>query len=200
MVLSLEHSRHGQSCWACTWQSGPWRWRGDRRPPDGENRSRDKSVIRQEWRKGRGWWRAWQQASCLWSRGSLSSGTQERGCARRPWEQGDRPALRWLPKVNISDESSQAGERVMKGGCDLCNAYCGHIASRCHHCCLVDQLYPTRDPMKCGPPGSSVHGILQARILEWAAISFSRGSSWPRDWTYVSCISCIGRRILCHWC
>ena len=35
-------------------------------------------------------------------------------------------------------------------------------------------------------PGSSVHGIFQARILEWIAISFSRGSSWPRDWTQVS--------------
>ena len=36
------------------------------------------------------------------------------------------------------------------------------------------------------PPGSSVHGILQARMLEWVAISFSRGSSWPRDWTHAS--------------
>ena len=43
------------------------------------------------------------------------------------------------------------------------------------------------------PPGSSVHGILQARILEWAAMPSSRGSSQPRDWTLVSCISCIGR-------
>ena len=40
--------------------------------------------------------------------------------------------------------------------------------------------------MDCSPPGSSVHGILQARILEWVAFSFSRGSSWPRDWTQVS--------------
>ena len=44
--------------------------------------------------------------------------------------------------------------------------------------------------MDCSPPGSSVHGISQARILEWAAISFSRGSSQPRDRTWVSCISC----------
>ena len=43
------------------------------------------------------------------------------------------------------------------------------------------------DPMSCSPPGSSVHRIFQARILEWIAISFSRGSSWPRDWTWVSC-------------
>ena len=45
------------------------------------------------------------------------------------------------------------------------------------------------DPMDCGPPGSSVHGIFQARILEWIAILFSRGSSWPRDQTWVSCIA-----------
>ena len=45
------------------------------------------------------------------------------------------------------------------------------------------------DPMDCSPPGSSVHGILQARILEWVAIPFSRGSSWLRDWTWVSCIA-----------
>ena len=43
--------------------------------------------------------------------------------------------------------------------------------------------------MDCSPPGSSVHGILQARILEWVAISFSRGSSQPGDWTQISCIA-----------
>ena len=46
-------------------------------------------------------------------------------------------------------------------------------------------------PVDCNPSGSSVHGIFQARILEWVPISSSRGSFWPRDWTYVSCISCI---------
>ena len=48
---------------------------------------------------------------------------------------------------------------------------------------------PLCDPMDCSPPGSSVHGILQARILEWVAIPFSRGSSWTRDWTWVSFIA-----------
>ena len=53
----------------------------------------------------------------------------------------------------------------------------------------VAQLCPTLcDHMGCSPPGSSVHGIFQARVLEWVAISFSRGSSQPRDWTQVSCI------------
>ena len=54
------------------------------------------------------------------------------------------------------------------------------------------------DPMDCSPPGSSVHEIFQARILEWVAISYSRGSSQPGDRTCVSCISCIGRQILYH--
>ena len=49
---------------------------------------------------------------------------------------------------------------------------------------LVAQLCLTLcDTTDCSLPGSSVHGISQARILEWVAISFSRGSSWPRDWT-----------------
>ena len=48
--------------------------------------------------------------------------------------------------------------------------------------CLVAQSCPTlREPMDCSPPGSSVHGILQARILAWVAISFSRASSRPRE-------------------
>ena len=48
----------------------------------------------------------------------------------------------------------------------------------------------------CCLPGSSVHGILQARILEWVTIPFSRRSSWLRDWTWVSCGSCIAGRFL----
>ena len=53
-----------------------------------------------------------------------------------------------------------------------------------------------RDPMGCSPTGSSVHGIFQARILEWVAMSYSRGSSPPRDWNHISWVSCIGRQIL----
>ena len=45
------------------------------------------------------------------------------------------------------------------------------------------------DPMDCSPPGSSIHGIFQARVLEWVAIAFSRGSSWLRDRTLVSHIA-----------
>ena len=56
--------------------------------------------------------------------------------------------------------------------------------------CLVAQLCLTGcEPMDSSLPGSSVHGISQAKILEWEAKSFSRESSQPRDWTWVSCIT-----------
>ena len=55
------------------------------------------------------------------------------------------------------------------------------------------------DPMDRRPPESSVHGILWARILEWFAMPSSRGSSWPRGQTPVSCGSCIDGWILYHW-
>ena len=55
---------------------------------------------------------------------------------------------------------------------------------------LVAQLYPTLcNPMGYSLPGSSVHEILQARMLEWVVTSSSRETSWPRDWTRVSCIT-----------
>ena len=56
------------------------------------------------------------------------------------------------------------------------------------------------NPMDCSLPGSSVHGVLQARILVWAAVPSSRGSSRPRDRTHVSYIFCTGRRVLHHSC
>ena len=63
----------------------------------------------------------------------------------------------------------------------------------------VTQLCPALcNPKDCTSPGASVHGIFQARILEWVAISSSRGSSRPRDWTCVSCISFIGKHIPYH--
>ena len=67
----------------------------------------------------------------------------------------------------------------------------------CKKVCMCDQLCPTfYDPMDCSSPGSSVHGIFQARKLEWVAISSSRGSSWPRDRT---CVFCLERQILYQW-
>ena len=59
----------------------------------------------------------------------------------------------------------------------------------------VHSVLTLGDPMNCSPPGSSVHGIFQARILEWVAIFFYRGSSQPRDRTGISCISYVGRQV-----
>ena len=60
----------------------------------------------------------------------------------------------------------------------VCVCVCVLVAQSCLTLCK---------PMDCSPPGSSIYGILQARILEWVAIPFSRGSSWTRDQTWVSC-------------
>ena len=83
------------------------------------------------------------------------------------------------PIHNIQDGMKTATEREVWVEVTV---VCGFITKLCLTLC---------DPMDC-PPGSSVHGISQARILEWAAISFSRGSSQPRDQT---CVSSTGRRI-----
>ena len=63
---------------------------------------------------------------------------------------------------------------------------------RCEHCSVAQLCLTLGDPMDCSPPGSSVHGVLQARILEWVAMPSPRRSSRPRDWTL---------RLLCllHW-
>ena len=70
-------------------------------------------------------------------------------------------------------------------------------AYRCY-ACMHAKSFQSRltlcDPMDCSLPGSSVHGILQARILAWVATPPSRGNSWPRDQTHLSCVSCIGRQ------
>ena len=62
----------------------------------------------------------------------------------------------------------------------------------------VSQVRLFCDPVDCSPPGSSVHGVFQAKILEWVAISSSRGSSQPRDQTHGSCDYCIGKWNLYH--
>ena len=74
----------------------------------------------------------------------------------------------------------------------------GVCCSTCHMCVHVcaQSCLTLCDPTDCSPPGSSVHGILQARILEWVAISFSRGSSQLRDQTHIFFVSCIDRQIL----
>ena len=87
-------------------------------------------------------------------------------------------------------------------GLNPCLLHCKEILNCCATgeawvvLCVQAQSYLTPwDPMDYRPPGSSVHGIPQARILEWIAMSSSRGSFRPRDRTQISCNSCFGRQI-----
>ena len=66
-------------------------------------------------------------------------------------------------------------------------------------CSITKSCLTLWDPIDYSPPGSSVHDILQARTLEWVFMPSSRGSSRPMDRSLVSCISCIGRRIVYHY-
>ena len=71
-----------------------------------------------------------------------------------------------------------------------------------HRCCFALSRFSRVclcSPMDCSPPGSSGHGILQARILEWVAMPSCRGSPRPRDGSHISYVSCIGRQLLYDW-
>ena len=104
-----------------------------------------------------------------------------------PWKGEWLPSPVFLP-AEFNGQRSLAGSNLW--GCKesntteqlTCVCVLGHFSYEWLFATLWD----------CSPPGSSVQGILQARILEWVAISFSRGSSRPRDWTWVSRI--VGRR------
>ena len=76
-------------------------------------------------------------------------------------------------------------------------AYSGGELAYTRPCSVVSESLRVHGTVAC-LPGSFVHGIFQATKLEWVAISFSRGSSQPRNLTQISCVSCIVRRILNH--
>ena len=76
------------------------------------------------------------------------------------------------------------------------NAGCPQMDERVPACSVAEFCATFHNPVDCDPPGSPVHGAFQAGILGWVAISSSRGSSWPRELTS---ISCIGRQFLYHW-
>ena len=98
----------------------------------------------------------------------------------------------WLNRLGFWDKRSQAPlSLVVPAPREVCHKGSQSIGTfvvlllMC--ACSVAQSYLTLcNPMDCSPTGSSVHVSLQARILEWVAIAFSRGSSWPRDWTRIS--------------
>ena len=96
-----------------------------------------------------------------------------------PWTS----AYQASPSMGFSRQEYWSGVPLPSAKCYLEK----HILSMC--VLVAQSCLALCNPMDWGPPGSSVHGILQARILEWVAISFSRGPSRPRDRTQVSCIT-----------
>ena len=97
------------------------------------------------------------------------------------------------------NNSNVGGDDDVRKVTQVINEFPFHLGS--HACMRAKSLqwcWTLCNLMNCSPPDSSVHGILQARTLEWVAISFSRGSSWPRDRTHISYVSWIGRQVLYH--
>ena len=100
--------------------------------------------------------------------------------------------------VSLSSPCSRGTYNHAEEGTGMREKTQNQTVSGCQpHVCICAQLHLTLcDSMDSRLPGSTVHGIFQARILEWAAVSFSRGPSWSRDWTHIICIS---RWNLYHW-
>ena len=118
-------------------------------------------------------WRGWVIVAISWTGGLF-------WCTYREWTLRVTRPVRDAPEHSIR----------LEGFC--CHLPLVLLPLSSHHCCGKKKWllsYARLWPYDGSPPGSSVHGILQARILEWVAMTFSRESSWPRDWTRVSYIA-----------
>ena len=105
--------------------------------------------------------------------------------------------LLWLlhqPGENTRVCSPYGSSRLLPASCSPL-AYHG-FSKLCAQWDTARQLASWTGSVISSPPGSSAHGIPQAKILEWVAILSSRASSWPRDWTHISYVYCIGGRFL----
>ena len=106
-------------------------------------------------------------------------------------------------KIGICDcncgtapECSRGGGFLLKR--DLSQTVSTFSLNLCVHTKSLQSCPTLCDPMDCSLPGASARGILQTRILEWVAMPSARGSSWSRDWTHISRVTCIGRWVLYH--
>ena len=112
----------------------------------------------------------------------------------QPSSWGSAPALLLCTCYHLSPQNS---DLIRSLSCSKTPVASKLLLNSC--LCSVAQSYLTLcNPKDCSPPGSSVHGIFLARILDWVSISFSRGFSSPRDQTWVSCVSCIADRFFTH--
>ena len=138
---------------------------------------------------------SFQDINCIPVRGISQSYPKLKTAAE--WLFLSKAELQRRPQLfppGVRGGTTWTAQDVSKGGSQT------HSLSFCWRACAQSGL-SLCDPMDCSLPGSSVHEMFPARILEQVAISFSRGSSPTRDWTRiscVSCISCIGRWILYH--
>ena len=154
-----------------------------------------------------------KMAWMLASRGStaLGSGFWK---GQRPSDQEERTHLTRASKAPASISSASGSLLQNRGQCTSEGRPKGSEASPALSAtCLLNVSWSRKwkkvlvtqscltlwDIEDCSPPGSSVHGILQARVLEWVALPSSRGSSWPRDWTRASCVSCTAGRFSTYW-
>ena len=96
-----------------------------------------------------------------------------------------------LKQLNLPSKTQMTKKIIFLGSC-------GPISLTCVYAQSLQSCPTLCDPMDCSPLGSSVHGILQTRVLKWVAMPSSRGSSQPRDWTCSFHVSCIGRWVLYH--
>ena len=150
---------------------------------------------------GVGIWR-WEEDFCVVTK--LSLFTTEWPSSGSPWWWEAARSTRGAPSMGSLSSSTSAHQTPVISLCCFLSPCCVlawssfqvvHVFVRARSL----QLYPTLcDPMDRSPPGSSVHGILQARILEWVAMPSPRGSSQPRDRTQVFYVSCIDRQVLYH--
>ena len=146
----------------------------------------------QEWGQA---WRAWRwvsQPQHCWHLGQIILGFPK---CRLFWSVPDlslREAIAtpklWQPRVPWGSKpphlTYMTSYKAVMMICYLRTGWCVHYK-------LFQSRLTLCDPMDYTPPGSSVHGILQARTPEWVATPCSRGSSWPKDRTCISCNSCI---------
>ena len=121
-------------------------------------------------------WDSWMASPTQWTRIWVISGS---------WWWTGRPGV-------LQSNGSQS--RTWPSNWTELNLSMGHVCLLSMHVCA--QLLQSCDPIDYSPPGFSVYGIFQTRLLEWVALSSSRVSPQPRDWTHVFCISCTGRQIL----
>ena len=146
--------------------------------------------------------------------GNLAPGTKGQQAAPSPWAPAqltNRQALEWVSQAQHDTPTTvlysqgitdvwlglMTAERNTSSG----SLPVGFPPKRDSHmflCECAQSCLTLCDPVDGSPPGSSVHGVLQTRILEWVVISSSTGSSQSRDGTHISCISCTGRLTLYH--